>query len=65
MSLLWDYGKTSGSKRLMDKLTCHGCQKSAKLFLHVMDDSFIYALCRKCVIVQLDIEHYMRKNNQL
>jgi hypothetical protein len=49
----------------MNKLTCHGCQKSAKLFLHVMDDSFIYALCRKCVIVQLDIEHYMRKNNEL
>ncbi len=65
MNLLWAYGKINGLKRMMNKLTCHGCQKSSKLYLHVMDDNFIYALCRKCVIVQLEIEHYMRKDGTL
>lgn len=46
-------------------LICHGCQKAGKLYLHVMDDKFIYALCKKCVTVQLDIEYYMKKNNDL
>ena len=30
-----------------------------------MDDNFVYALCKKCVIVQLEIEHYMRKDGTL
>ena len=47
------------------KLRCHGCDKSGQLFLHVMEEKFIYALCQKCVDIQLDVEYYMKKNGDL
>ena len=57
--------KIGSGKRALAKLLCHGCQNAGRLYLHVMDDNFIYALCKKCVVVQLEIEHYMRKDGSL